>query len=244
MRVDREVHREVERHHLIHNFMKYFLQFFQSPVIFTTIAIAIMGIELNVAPVFLKCTGNPFNVKEISVLGFLVVYTVSTFFLLPLGINQIFLKETFSNICLILPENKKRAVLFIFMTLLLLVPALVYIKQLPAVKVPYTAGQANSLASFVFVQIFILPPYYFAEEFFFRGFLFMQLWRKIKWHSFWITELLFAWVHLSKPFPEIIFSFPAGIALNYLALQTKSIYPPALVHYVLAVLFNIMIKFF
>ena len=94
---------------------------------------------------------------------------------------------------------------------------------------------------FILVQLLILPPYYFCEEFFFRGFMFMGLWKKINWHSFWVTDIIFFYSHLGKPPLELIFALPVGIVLNYITLRTKSVYPAIIVHCIAGIFLNSLV---
>ena len=98
---------------------------------------------------------------------------------------------------------------------------------------------------FNFLALIILPSliYYFAEEFLFRGFLFWGLWHKIKYHSFWITSLIFSIFHLSKPLPEVFFAFFVSLIFCYLSFKTKSFVPAAVTHFLVAIALNALIIF-
>lgn len=90
----------------------------------------------------------------------------------------------------------------------------------------------------------VLPLiYYLAEEFLFRGFLFLGLWPKLGWHSFWITNAIFALLHWGKNFWEIPYSFVMGLLLCQLTLKSKSFIPAALVHFLLALTLNILVNY-
>ena len=91
------------------------------------------------------------------------------------------------------------------------------------------------------VQCIFLPLYYFSEEFFFRGFLFLLLWKKVRWHSFWITDILFAAAHILKPGLEILLCIPASVIFNVLTLYSRSIVPALMVHLIVGMSLNFFV---
>jgi len=48
-----------------------------------------------------------------------------------------------------------------------------------------------TLPKYILILGVLFPLYYIGEEFFFRGFLFLGLWKRVGWHSFWITDIIF-----------------------------------------------------
>ena len=83
--------------------------------------------------------------------------------------------------------------------------------------------------------------YLFCWEFFFRGFLTFGLERKLGvYAAIGIQALAFCLMHWTKPMPEVIGSFAAGIALGWLALRGKSIMPGFLIHWFISILFDIL----
>lgn len=107
----------------------------------------------------------------------------------------------------------------------------------------YYSTYGVSISDFLLKAVFLTFFYYLAEEFLFHGFLFFGLWSRVRYHSFWIVSLLFAFLHIGKPPTEIIFSFFASLLFCYLSLKTKSFLPAAIVHYTIALMLNIIATF-
>lgn len=101
----------------------------------------------------------------------------------------------------------------------------------------------HDLDLYFIIEIFISFFYYISEEFFFRGFLFFYFLDKIKFHSFWLTNLLFSLLHFGKPGAEIMIAFVVGVWLSYISFKSKSFLPAAVIHFVLALYLNILINF-
>ena len=141
-----------------------------------------------------------------------------------------------------LPSRKKEAIVLIVLAFTVLMPLIIFFSGQDAFQ-DYYSLKKESL--FNFLVLIILPSliYYFAEEFLFRGFLFWGLWHKIKYHSFWITSLIFSIFHLSKPLPEVFFAFFASLIFCYLSLKTKSFVPAAVAHFLVAIALNALIVF-
>lgn len=73
--------------------------------------------------------------------------------------------------------------------------------------------------------------YYLAFEFFYRGFLIAVL--REHWGlaaAVWTQLLLSTLIHLGKPLSEALAAFPAGFLFAFLALRTRSLLWPVLLH--------------
>ena len=73
--------------------------------------------------------------------------------------------------------------------------------------------------------------YYVAFEFFYRGFLIVLL--RDDWGlaaAVWVQVLLSTLIHLGKPLSETLAAFPAGFLFAFLALRTRSLLWPILLH--------------
>jgi membrane protease YdiL (CAAX protease family) len=167
-------------------------------------------------------------------------YTYVCLLLVPYLVCTHWVKLTASDLGLQFPELTIKNIMMIVIAMGLLVPFSYIFSKQQAFQQYYSFGHI-SLLKFTLFQIFLLPCYYFAEEFFFRGFLFLSLWRLTGWHSFWITDIIFAYAHMFKPLPEIFLSIPASVIFNYLTLKTKSFYPAILVHGTLGIMLNVMV---
>jgi len=157
------------------------------------------------------------------------------FVALPLLVNKIILKQPISEIGLQIPKNKDRTVVLTILALAYSVPVFVYLTQHNSFQHYYRFGPTSPIF-FISVQFFLFPVYYFAEEVFFRGFVFLTLLKRVGWHSFWISDVLFTMAHIGKPPLEILVSIPASILFNYITLRSRSILPSFFVHTCLGIL--------
>lgn len=221
--------------------MAYLTRFVNSSVFLISVSLLLIYLLLITPIVFSSCCGVFDGVTYGSII-FLLGYTVLCCLILPLSICILLFKEKLSEIGLRWPQNKLMTIFVTFISLVILVPIMFALSKTQGFQ-HYYSLQHISLAKLLFIILFFMPLYYFAEEFFFRGFIFLHLWRKIKWHGFWLTELLFMIAHIAKPDLEIYFSFIAGMFLNYVTLKTKSNYPAMVVHYVLGVANFLSINF-
>jgi membrane protease YdiL (CAAX protease family) len=73
-----------------------------------------------------------------------------------------------------------------------------------------------------------------ALEFFFRGFMLFGLARFIGSYAIFVMALPYTMIHFTKPFPEAVIAFFAGIVLGTLALRTRSLYGGVVVHVTVA----------
>ncbi len=203
----------------------------RSPLALSFFAFVIIYLLFNTPIAFLFLTGKPYhNNTTLLYLFFFMGYSFLLFFALPALVNRCIYKEKIIPLGLNIPENKTSAVLLILLAELMLIPAILILAKQSAFKHYYSmAGVSQGKLALMLLVVF--PFYYFCEEFFFRGFLLVTLWRKVRWHSFWIVDILFVFAHFFKPFMEIVLAFPAGIIFAFLALRTRSIYPSMIVHY-------------
>jgi len=180
-------------------------------------------------------------------LGFFIATTLCwfcSFFMLPSLLGTSMFNLNFSDIGVKKPVlNKSNVQLICCSAILLMVLGYVITRQ-PSVRAFYSSSLSHfNLATFIFVNLVLLPINYFAEEFFFRGILFLTLWRLVGWHSYWIADILFTWGHQFKPIPEIYLSAFAGMILNYMTYKTESIYPAIISHGSLGILINVLVYF-
>jgi membrane protease YdiL (CAAX protease family) len=223
--------------------MNYLAQASKSAPALIILSILMIGCVFSAPEVFSSQFGRVYDARQPFTLCFMVIY--SSLFLLaaPLFLGKYISKQSLRELGLCFPENKKVALLLSLSALLILIPAVCFSASHKIVQTFYSLKNLSAF-EFILILLFALPPYYLAEEFFFRGFLFMGLWRKIGWHSYWITEVIFTWAHLGKPPIEILIAFPAGIILNYLTLRTRSIYPAMFVHYTMGAVMNGVVTFY
>lgn len=161
---------------------------------------------------------------------------------IPLTVVRFILKEKFESYGWRLPEDKRRAILLTLFSIIILVPVMIFFGTQESFQKFYTL-QDTSLENFLLMSVVLSFIYYTSEEFLFRGFLFWGLWRKVGYHSFWITSLVFALFHVTKPLLEIPFAFFASVLLCYLSFKTKSFIPAFVVHFTIALVLNVLVTF-
>ncbi|WP_371801811.1 CPBP family intramembrane glutamic endopeptidase [Candidatus Lokiarchaeum ossiferum] len=102
---------------------------------------------------------------------------------------------------------------------------------------PLTKDALSSWGFFVFYELLYVVFYYIPYEFFFRGVLQLGLsktWKK--WQSILFVTVLTTFLHLTKPFTEIIAAAFAGILFGIIAEKTDSWYYVFLLHITVGIL--------
>jgi membrane protease YdiL (CAAX protease family) len=164
------------------------------------------------------------------------IKTVILFILVPLALIRYVYGRPLSDFGWRLPDKwlgKSVAVLA------LLMPVIIVLSQ-SAMFVDRYSSQV-SWDIFVLKNIIFLPIYYLGEEFLFRGFLFLGLSENMSWkRSMVFNGIIFASLHVMKPFPEILIAFIAAFMFCYLTYKTKSFLPSAVIHFIFGVTLNIV----
>src|SRR5690606_20093139 len=119
-----------------------------------------------------------------------------------------------------------------------------------------SSGQASGLASFypwagavVGSSIFALlswallySAYYLSFEFFFRGFLLKAFADSFgTTQAIWLQAMAATLIHLGKPLPEALAALPASLLFGVMAVRSKSIFYPAIVHLVIGLTLDISV---
>jgi len=172
---------------------------------------------------------------------FQVVTTLFYFFVLPALLTKFILKTPLKKVGYIIPKNQLKTYIAFIIAFLLLVPSMYALTQYPSFRAVYTLKDSPLIQLSVFALLF--PIYYFAEEFFFRGFLFLSLWERLGWHSFWITDIIFTLSHFGKPMMEILLCIPASVIFNFLTLYTRSFFPAMVIHYIMGIFALVWVNF-
>lgn len=93
------------------------------------------------------------------------------------------------------------------------------------------------------VEVLMSFFYFISEEFFFRGYLLNRLAEDFGSKAVVISNILFAIGHIDKPVMEVFFAFFYGIVLALISRKTKSFLPPALIHFLMALMLNLFILY-
>jgi membrane protease YdiL (CAAX protease family) len=214
----------------------------KSTPLLIALSIFVIYCEFSIAIFYTQLTGISYNAEKISAIMFFIGFTLLCAFTLPALTGRLLYKETLTDLGVARPKYTKTTIVLIILALLILMPCIYSLSQNQIAHTYYSLGNI-SIFKLAFILLVIFPVYYFAEEFFFRGFLFNILWKKVGWHSFWISDILFTIAHLGKPLLEILIAIPASVIYNYLSLHSKSIFPSMFVHYVMAVSLIILVNY-
>lgn len=125
---------------------------------------------------------------------------------------------------------------------LFMLPALVYYSQDPRFQAVYPffhhAREAPALLPVWWISYAIM---FISLEFFFRGYVVFSLAPRLGLLALLCSALPYCLAHYAKPLPEMLGSFPAGLALGYLALRTGSIAGGVLVHLSVAFTMDLLV---
>ena len=96
---------------------------------------------------------------------------------------------------------------------------------------PWSGTWAGESVTQYFVWITLYAIYYAAYEFFYRGFILRAGERFFTPQLCMLLQVTFSvMIHLGKPFPETLAAIPAGFLFGWLAIRTKSLIYPILLH--------------
>ena len=192
-----------------------------------------IGNYVFVPPSFDLSLGSLFIKTVLAAVGMLVLPLLTIKYVFKKGWREFGFKK---------PDNLKQAIkltgLFLAANLLLL---LLFSRN---EEFQFYYGLLDNSWGFFFLNAILFGSiYYLAEEFLFRGFLFLGLFNRIGSKSYLITSVIFAAAHWSKSYTEIIYSFGISWWLCWLTLKTKSFLPAALAHFGAALILNIFINY-
>jgi membrane protease YdiL (CAAX protease family) len=213
---------------------------FLSTPVFLCFALGIIYLVMTLPVYFNKVFGK-FDESTTLSMVVLILYNLTVMCGLPVLFTKFIYKNKLSQVGLVFPVNKRLAALLVCGALVLIVPFIFYFAKRQDFLQYYGFGSA-SLSRVLVFEILVMPFYYFAEEFFFRGFLFLNLWNRVGWHSFWITDVIFTLSHFGKPVFEILLCIPVSIVFNILTLTTRSIVPAWVTHYSLGVIMLLLVR--
>lgn len=219
--------------------MRYTQRIFQSAPVLVLSSYLLINFA-NLAPYFVGQFIGIIDKHNLTFITSYVAYSWIIFFIIPALIAKLIFKRSMADLGLTLPEKKFETSLLTLLALSLLMPFIWNFAHRTEFQLGYEMRNVKFI-DFLYLQLILTPLYYFAEEFFYRGFLLYSLWRKVRWHAFWITGIFFAFAHLGKPMLEIYLAIPVSVILNLLTLRAGSIYPSMLIHFVMGATLNTLI---
>lgn len=159
--------------------------------------------------------------------------TLVLFFLFPLIIIKLVFKEKLKNYGLSLGD-KRYGLRFIIITIPLIVtPIIILGSHMPQVRAEYPLSKLvqDNASVFLLYEFSYVLLYYVGWEFFFRGYMLFGLKEKFgDAYAILLQVIPSALLHFNKPESEFLGSIVLGIVLGYLALRTRSILYPLIIH--------------
>ena len=131
----------------------------------------------------------------------------------------------------------------LYLTLyLFMLPALIYYSHDPRFRATYPffhhAREALPLLPVWWVAYAVM---FVSLEFFYRGYVVFSLAPRFGLWALVISAFPYCLAHYAKPLPEMLGSFPAGLALGFLSLRTGSIGGGVLVHLSVAFTMDLLV---
>jgi membrane protease YdiL (CAAX protease family) len=159
--------------------------------------------------------------------------TLVLFFLFPLIIIKLVFKEKLKDYGLSLGD-KRYGLRFIIITIPLIVtPIIILGSHMPQVRAEYPLSKLvqDNASVFLLYEFSYVLLYYVGWEFFFRGYMLFGLREKFgDTYAILLQVIPSALLHFNKPESEFLGSIVLGIVLGYLALRTRSILYPLIIH--------------
>lgn len=159
--------------------------------------------------------------------------TLILFFLFPLVIIKLVFKGKLKNYGLTLGD-KRFGLRFIIITIPLIVtPIMILGAYMPQIRAVYPLSKLvqDKASVFLLYEFSYVLLYYVGWEFFFRGYILFGLREKFgDTYAILLQVIPSAILHFNKPEPEFLGSIILGLVLGYLALRTRSILYPLIIH--------------
>ena len=207
-----------------------------------SIIFAISGMDFIGYFIYLSTRTSKAEIYTRSLVNVLVGFLITTISLLliPFIVNRLRWKKPLSYFGTQL--GRKKVGLIIVLAFLLFTPLFYLISRDQNLinTYPLTKDVLISWPVFVLYELSYVLFYYIAYEFFFRGILQLGLsksWKK--WQSISFVTALTTFLHLTKPYTEILSALVAGILFGILAEKTKSWFYVFIIHITSGILIDI-----
>jgi uncharacterized protein len=164
--------------------------------------------------------------------------------IIPVLIIKFVFKDSLSNYG-ISAGNPKAGLIYIvilypLITLLLLIPSAGTAEMINFYPLDRNAG--SSTFSFLRFEVIRLLLFYTAWEFFFRGFMLSGIQKYYgSWSAIFIQTIPSCLWHIGMPSGEISASIPGGILFGIMAVQTRSIIYPLILHFLIGLTLDLLI---
>lgn len=167
------------------------------------------------------------------------------FGLLPLAIIHFYFRESLADYGLRIGDWRTwlpvTVILFLIIAAAMLYPA----SKTEAMRSFYPFDKsATDAVGFIRLQLFRGLLFYSAWELLFRGFILFGLKNKLgDWTAICIQTIASCMWHIGFPAAEILSSIPAGILFGMMAIRSKSILWPFILHYFIGITLDFFIVF-
>ncbi len=159
--------------------------------------------------------------------------TLVLFFLFPIIIIKLVFKEKLKDYGFS-SGDKKYGLRFVIITIPLIVtPIIILGAHMTQVRMEYPLSKLvqGGASVFLLYQASYVLLYYVGWEFFFRGYMLFGLREKFgDIYAILLQVIPSSLLHFNKPEPEFLGSIILGLVLGYLALRTRSILYPLIIH--------------
>jgi len=137
--------------------------------------------------------------------------------------------------------KKRLTILFIILFVSISIPLMFWSSRRVEFReyYPIWSSARLNLSKFVIYGV-LIGLIMLSTEFFYRGYILFQF-RKLGMFSILIQTIPYVCIHLGKPLLEVYASLPAGILFGYMAWKTKSIVPSFISHWLIAIIFDILV---
>ncbi len=108
---------------------------------------------------------------------------------------------------------------------------------------PWPGAWAGERIGNLLLWVFAYFLYYLAFEAFYRGFVLHAALPLGVGPALWLQAIMATLVHLGKPLPELLAAAPASLLFGVMALRSRSILYPALLHLVIGVTLDVMVLY-
>ncbi|MFP4596984.1 MAG: CPBP family intramembrane glutamic endopeptidase [Persicimonas sp.] len=107
-------------------------------------------------------------------------------------------------------------------------------------KYPMYSDATDSVGHFLLYEV-AYGVQFFSLEAFFRGFLIFALFRQFGYYAVAIMTVPYCMIHFAKPLPETLGAVVAGMILGYLAIESRSWVPGALLHWGVGLTMDVLV---
>ncbi|MFQ6081844.1 MAG: CPBP family intramembrane glutamic endopeptidase [Candidatus Aminicenantia bacterium] len=164
-------------------------------------------------------------------------------FLFPAFIVKFIFKERLKNYGFSLGDKKYGFKFVLFTIPFVIFPIIWFASNMANIQAEYPMSKSMLTSTgYIAIYEFFYIFYYFGWEFFFRGYILFGLRERFgNFYSILIQTIPSVLLHIGKPEGETIGAIIVGIGFGYLALRTKSIFWPFLIHLFCGVVLDIFI---